>query len=333
MSPERPAAEAASNRTTSEVTERARAFVAAHLDAATALGRAAGDLAANPADVAAAIRAGLPALADPEYLDGQRRIAPGLGPTLGVRNPLLTAVTRGLRARTRRDRPGALLDIADHLLRDDVLELHWLAFDLLDRAISGEPERAWQLVRREARTASDWITVDSLAHVAGRGILAEPFRWAELEQLVYSPSRWERRLAGSTIATIPFVDRTAGRRPDIAAHGLGIVGDLIGDAEPDVQKALSWALRNLAAVDRDQVIGFLERQTELARTTDDGHRAWVIRDTLAKIPAPIAAGLRDALTGVRRHGPSTSRAAATAADFLGLGTGVMPADRPVVARP
>jgi 3-methyladenine DNA glycosylase AlkD len=318
---------------TSETTQRAKAFVAAHLDGATALGRAAGDLAANPVDVAAAIRAGLPSLADPEYLDGQRLVAPGLGPTLGVRNPLLTAITRGLRARTRRDRPGALLDIADHLLRIEVLELHWLAFDLLDRAITGEPERAWQLVRAEARTASDWITVDSLAHVAGRGVLAEPFRWAELEQLVYSPSRWERRLAGSTIATIPFVDRVAGRTPAVARHGLDIVGDLIGDAEPDVQKALSWALRNLAGIDRDAVIAFLERETRRAQATSDGHRAWVIRDTLDKVPAPIAVGLRDALIGLRRHGPSTSRAAATAADFLGLGTGVMPADRPLAARP
>jgi 3-methyladenine DNA glycosylase AlkD len=325
--------ETAAAATTSEVTLRARAFVAAHLDAATALGRAAGDLAADPAEVAAALRAGLPALADPEYLDGQRRIAPGLGPTAGVRNPLLTAITRGLRARTRRDRPSTLLDIAGRLLRDELLELHWLAFDLLDRAMTGEPERAWQLVRAEARTASDWITVDSLAHVAGRGVLAEPFRWAELEQLVYSPSRWERRLAASTVATIPFVDRVAGRRPAFAARGLGIIGDLIGDDEPDVQKALSWALRNLAGIDRDAVVAFLERETEHARAADDGHRAWVIRDSLEKIPAPIAAAMRAALTGIRRHGPSTSRAAATAADFLGLGTGVMPADRPVVARP
>ena len=318
---------------TSEITIRAQAFVTAHLDAATALGRAAGDLAASPADVAAAIRAGLPPLADPEYLDGQRRIAPGLGPSLGVRNPLLTAITRGLRARTRRDRPGTLLDIADHLMRDEILELHWLAFDLLDRAITGEPERAWQLVRTQARTASDWITVDTLAHVAGRGILAEPFRWAELEQLVYSPSRWERRLAGSTIATIPFVDRVAGRNPAVARHGLGIIGDLIGDEEPDVQKALSWALRNLAGIDRDAVIAFLEDETQRAQATGDGHRAWVIRDTLPKIPAPIAAGLRDALAGIRRHGPSTSHAAATAADFFALGTGIIPADRPQVARP
>ena len=30
----------------------------------------------------------------------------------------------------------------------------------------------------------------------------EPLSTAELEQLVYSPSRWERRLVGSTIATM-----------------------------------------------------------------------------------------------------------------------------------
>ena len=82
-----------------------------------------------------------------------------------------------------------------------------------------------------------------------KGVLAEAFRWAELEQLVYSPSRWERRLIGSTIATLPFTDRTAGRRPDVAARGLALLGQLIGDAEPDVQKALAWAYRSITVVD------------------------------------------------------------------------------------
>ncbi len=127
--------------------------------------------------------------------------------------------------------------------------------------------------------------MDTLAHVAARGILAEPYRWAELEQLVYSPSRWERRLAGSTIATIPHTDRTAGRTPEVVRHGLAIVGDLIGDPEPDVQKALSWALRTLAAVDLPATAAFLRAETRAARATDDGYRAWVIRDTCEKLPA------------------------------------------------
>ncbi|MDQ1324383.1 MAG: hypothetical protein QG587_1719, partial [Chloroflexota bacterium] len=219
----------------STTTERARALVADRKGEAVALGREAGDLIHDPATLVATLRAGLEALADPEYLAGIHHVAPGIGPVLGVRQPLLHAVTGGLRAATRRDRPASLLDVAGHLVRDPLLELHWIAYGLLERTIAEEPERTWQLVRTEGRSAGNWICVDTLAHVAARGVLAEPYRWAELEQLVYSPSRWERRLAGSTVATIPAVDRTAGRTTDVARRGLAIVADLIGDAEPDVQ--------------------------------------------------------------------------------------------------
>ena len=320
--------------TPSAITARARALVAERMPAAVALGRAAGDVAPDPTAAVQILRRGLADLADPEYRDGQQRIAPGIGLVLGVRGPLLHAVSRGLRTATRHDRSAALLDLAGGMLREQPLEFLWLAFDLLDRSIMADPERTWQLVRGESRSASDWITVDTLAHVAGRGILSESYRWAELEQLVYSPSRWERRLVGSTVATIPFVDRTAGRTADVARHGLGLVGDLLGDAEPDVQKALSWALRNLAAVDLPATVAFLRTETALAAATADGHRAWVIRDTFAKLPGPVAAELGESLAGIRKRpgAPSTSRASATVADFLGLGIGVPPAERPIVAR-
>jgi 3-methyladenine DNA glycosylase AlkD len=316
-------------------TERARAFVAERRPYALALGRHAGDLVQDPGLLVGELRAGLERLADEEYIEGQRRVAPGIGPILGVRQPLLTAVTAGLRAGTRRDSPTTLLAVADRLLREDVLELHWLAFPLLDRVITRDPEQAWQLVRAEARRARDWITVDSLAHVAGRGILAEPYRWAELEQLVYSPWRWERRLVGSTIATIPYVDRTAGRRPEVARRGLAVVRDLIGDAEPDVQKALSWALRSLTIVDEPATTAFLRDEAATAARTSDGHRAWVVRDATEKLPPATADGIRALLAGVRKRpgAPSTSRAAATAAAFTGLGVAVPPAERPIVPRP
>ena len=98
---------------------------------------------------------------------------------------------------------------------------------------------------------------------------------------------------------------------------------MIGDDQPDVQKALSWALRSLVVVDPDAVAAFVTDEAETARTTGDGHRAWVVRDTLHKLPAPIAADIRARLDGIRRRpgAPSTSRAAATAAQFAGMGLG------------
>jgi 3-methyladenine DNA glycosylase AlkD len=301
----------------SAATQRAVAFVAEHKPAAEQLGRSLGDVVGDPETFVAELRSGLQALADPEYLEGQRRVAPGIGAVIGVRWPLIEAVKRGFRESTRRERTSTWLFAGDRLLREETLEPRWFAFGMLERTIVDEPERTWQLVRRAAREASDWITVDSLAHVVGKGILDEPYRWAELDQLVYSPSRWERRLVGSTIATTPFVDRRRGREPIVAEHGLQLIGQLIGDDEPEVQKALAWALRSLVLVDRPAVTAFCDEQANLARANDDGHRAWVVRDALPKLDDAMATTIRARLDGIRRRpgAPATSTAAEAAARF------------------
>jgi 3-methyladenine DNA glycosylase AlkD len=304
----------------SEVTERAIAFVAAHRDAAEALGASLADYTNEPDAFAAALTRGLAELADPDYLAGQQRVAPGIGDVHGVRWPLLAAVERGFRQATRDDRATTLLFIADRLFRERELEARWFAFGLLERTLPVDTERTWQLLRRGAREAGDWITVDTLAHPYGKGIAAEPFRWAELEQLVYSPSRWERRLIGSTIATMTHVDRRRGRDPHVAVNALPLLAQLMGDAEPDVQKALSWAYRSLTVIDPDAVVAALRAEADRAAADDDGHRAWVIRDTLTKLDPAIAEELRSRLAGIRKRAgaPSTSAAADTAARFGSL---------------
>ena len=306
--------------TGSPVTARAVAFVADHKPAAEALGTSLADSINDPDGFAAALRTGLDGLADPEYHEGQQTVAPGLGPTLGIRWPLLAAVTRSFRQETRRDRPTSLLFLADRLFREDYLEARWFAFGLLERTLDDDPERTWQLLRRGAREAADWITVDDLAHPYGAGIAAEPYRWAELEQLVFSPSRWERRLVPSTIATMTHGSRRTGRGPEVVERALPLLGQLIGDAEPDVQKALAWAYRSIAQIDRKRTTAALREETERAVATDDGHRAWVVRDALAKLDPNDADAIKTRLAGIRRRpgAPSTSTASEVAARFGGL---------------
>jgi 3-methyladenine DNA glycosylase AlkD len=317
------AAAAPAARPTSAAATAARAFVSDHLALARALGIALADEIDDPLAFAHAARAGLANLADPAYLASLRLVAPGIGPVLGVRGPLLRAVCGALRRATRGVRPARLLDVADALARDEIRELRWMAVDILARILRDDPERSWQVLRRIGRDADDWITVDTLAGATATGILREPYRWAELEQLVFSPIRWERRLVGSTIATMPHADHDLGRTEDVIRRGLDLVGQLIGDAEPDVQKALSWALRELAKVDAMPIAAFCRVEADRAAATADGHRAWVIRDTLPRLPAAEAAAIRDTLAGVRRSPgiPSTSVAAATAASFASAGLG------------
>jgi 3-methyladenine DNA glycosylase AlkD len=311
---------AATVRPRSAATARAVAFVADHKAAAEALGTSLADHIHDPDAFAGALRKGLTSLADPEYLEGQHFVAPGLGTSHGVRWPLLAAVIRGFKAATRNDRPTALLFLADRLFREEHLEARWFAFALLERTLKDDPERTWQLLRRGAREAADWITVDDLAHPYGIGVAAEPYRWAELEQLVFSPSRWERRLVGSTIATMTHGNRQTGRSPEVVDHALPLLEQLVGDAEPDVQKALSWAYRSLAQIDRERTTAALRSETDRAVANDDGHRAWVIRDSLSKLDPTDADDLRERLAGIRRRpgAPSTSAAAGLASRFGGL---------------
>jgi 3-methyladenine DNA glycosylase AlkD len=320
---ETPTTEAASNATgprASAATAHAVAFVAEHKPAAEALGVSLAEHINDPDAFAAALQTGLATLADPDYLAGEQRVAPGLGLTHGVRWPLIAAIVRGFKSATRRDRPTPLLFLADRLFREPHLETRWFAFALLERTLAAESERTWQLMRRAAREAGDWITVDELAHPYGAGIAAEPYRWAELEQLVYSPSRWERRLVASTIATMTHGNRRTGRGPEVVERALPLLEQLIGDSEPDVQKALAWAYRSVAQIDREATTAALRAQADIAATTDDGHRAWVIRDSLVKLDPAEAAELRERVEGIRRRAgaPSTSAASQMAARFGGL---------------
>ncbi len=315
-----PTAVAEPEAPTSAATAHAVAFVAAHRDEAERLGAALAEQVTDPDAFAAALTRAFERLADPAYRDAQAVVAPGIGRVHGVRWPLQAALGRGFKAATTGDASATLLFVADRLFHDEYLESRWFAFDLLARTLKTDPERTWQLLRRAAREAGDWITVDSLAHPYATGVVAEPYRWAELEQLVFSPSRWERRLVASTIATMTHGARGKRLGPDTAARALPLLEQLIGDAEPDVQKALAWAYRSLAQVDRDATTDALRRETDQAAATGDGHRAWVIRDALVKLDPDDAAGIRDRLAGIRRRtgAPSTSRAALTAARFGAL---------------
>jgi len=303
--------------------EHAATILAEREARATELGAALADLTGDPPDFTKALRAAFEELADPEYRAGQAFVAPGIGPTHGVRTPLQVGVRRAFEKASRRASPSELLLVCDRLLREPEREARWFAISTLQRTLPAEPERTWQLLRRAAAEADDWITVDDLAHPYGKGILAEPYRWAELEQLTVSPSRWERRLVGSTIATMPYVNRRLGREPDVVATALPILGTLIGDAEPDVQKSLSWGYRSMAIVDRPATTAALEREAKTAAERDDGNRAWVIRDSLSKLDTDDAARLRETLAGVRRRAGAapTSQAAELAGRFAEMGLG------------
>lgn len=301
---------------------RARAVVDERLPQARGLGQALADLIDEPEEFAATLRDGLSALADDAYAAEQERVAPGSDCVFGVRTPLLAAVIGQLRSPLAESSSSSALWLADRLAEEPEREFVFFSHAALRRSLQDDPERSWQLIRQLGRRAADWISVDTLAEVVAEGILREPFRWAELEQLVYSADKWERRLVGATVARLPFALPKRRRDTLQRSAGLTVVKSLIGDSDVDVQKSLSWALRSWLEVDRAGVRELIRTEAAAASRSGDGHRAWVLRDALTapSIEPHFAAEIRARLQGVRRQPGqrSTSTAARVAAGFVGL---------------
>jgi 3-methyladenine DNA glycosylase AlkD len=309
--------------TLSVATAAAEAFVRDRRADAMDLGRQLADDLDDPNAFVRGAEIGLARLGDPAFVAAIHLVAPGIGPVAGVRGPLLHAVERTLLRELKGVRASRLLPLAEASARSSIREVRWLAITLAGRAVRDEPEMAWQVLRRIGREADDWITVDTLGNILAPAILREPYRWAELEQLVFSPIRWERRLVGSTVASMALARSSEVRGPEAVRHALDLLAMLMGDAEPDVQKSLSWALRNLARADLEAVTGFCLVEAETAARASDGNRAWVLRDASPKLRPDDAARVRSLLEGLRRvaGGPSTSRAAEVASAFVGAGLG------------
>ena len=309
---------------TSEVTERARTIVAERLPEARALGQTLAELIDYPEEFMATLERGLISLSDAMYTAELGRVVPGDTPDIAVRTPLTRAVARRLARPLAEGSSASALYLAERLADSDKRSIRLFALEPLGRALEREPERSWQLLRRMAHAARDWLSVDSLAAVYARGILLEPVRWAEIEQLVFSSSEWERRLVGATIASLPMRLNMVTRRTLIGTPALALIRSLIGDASDTVQKSLAWALRAWREIDRAGVDDLLREEAALAASTGDGHRARVIREAVRDArPTPsggLAAELRERLAGIRRtsNAESTSTAADIRAHFAGL---------------
>ena len=79
----------------------------------------------------------------------------------------------------------------------------------------------------------------------------------------------------------------------------------------------------MALVDQPAAARALRAEAEKAAALQDGHRAWVVRDSLSKLEAADAGSIRERLGSIRRraNAPSTSEASELATRFADIGLG------------
>jgi 3-methyladenine DNA glycosylase AlkD len=169
--------------------------------------------------------------------------------------------------RIREEEAGVVADLARRLVNAGTLEARQVAYELLGRREDALAGLGVRDVEGLGRGNDNWKSVDVFAcEVAGPcwrdGLVTDAAvkRWAR------SIDRWWRRTA--LVCTVPLNMKSRGGSGD-ARRTLEVCAQCVDDRDDMVVKALSWALRELAARNARAVRGFLRehKNTLAARVT------------------------------------------------------------------
>ncbi len=136
---------------------------------------------------------------------------------------------------------------------------------------------------------SHWEICDQLALkvMVNLAVKQEEEIFSLLETWASSPNKWLRRLAAATVP--PFIRA----KKDRAHICLRLLEQLMEDRDRDVQKAVSWALREVTKKDPAAVHAFLKKH---ARGAGPATRR-IIREGMKKLPPELQGEIKALMEG------------------------------------
>ncbi len=154
--------------------------------------------------------------------------------------------------------------------------------------IRHHPDASSRLGRAEleelGRGIDSWGSADSFArHLAGPAWVRGQIAFEDVRAWSEFPDRWWRRAA--LVATVGLNSRVSGDAP----RTLAICRRLIDDRDDMVVKAMSWALGELIAWDRDAVVAFLDK-----------HEGWLAARVKREVRNKLETGLKTPCRGIKR---------------------------------
>ncbi len=176
--------------------------------------------------------------------------------TLGVKSPDIRRIHAELCRRVRGASPGEIKALATALVRGGTLEGRQVGYLLLDKHRDALARLTHDEILDLGQGADNWASVDTFAGlVAGsawrRGQLSDDVVHGWLE----SEDRWWRR--AGVVCTVALNQKARGGTGD-PERTLTVCEQVVGDRDDMVVKALSWALRELAKREPEQVRTFME---------------------------------------------------------------------------
>ncbi len=197
-----------------------------------------------------------------EALEGGSRQGhrPSAQRDFGVYTADLRGVVRRFKKVLKPQSAEQVLELAQRLIRENVTECRQVAYELVAGHKLAREALNESMVEALGRGIDNWACVDSFCcNIAGlawrEGRISDALisRWASSDDL------WWRRAA--VVSTVALNTKSRGGTGD-PARTFAVCAPLLEDPEVMVQKAISWAIRELVPWDRKSVVSFLDQNQE-----------------------------------------------------------------------
>jgi 3-methyladenine DNA glycosylase AlkD len=195
-------------------------------------------------------------LGSDERREKSRTYFPTSQQVLGVTNPDVQQVLKELRKKYSDLRSSDWISLCKALVAKNVFECQVLAFEILGRDSKLLDALEYKDLSALGRNLDNWASVDHytvgiFGVLWGRGVVQDK----HIDTLLESANFWERRVA--VVSTVALNLKSRGGKGD-TPRTIAVCERVVDDHHDMIQKALSWALRELSKRDRDAVYTFLK---------------------------------------------------------------------------
>ena len=182
---------------------------------------------------------------------------PTVQKVMGVTNPDVQSILKELRTSYSPGTPREWISLSKALVATSVFECQVLAYEMIGRDRKLLDALEYRDLSSLGKNLDNWASVDHytvgiFGVLWGRGVVKD----CHIDTLLSSDNFWERRVA--VVSTVALNLKSRGGKGD-TPRTITVCERVVDDHHDMIQKALSWALRELSKRDREAVSSFMER--------------------------------------------------------------------------
>jgi 3-methyladenine DNA glycosylase AlkD len=179
---------------------------------------------------------------------------------IGVTNPQMKEVIKAVKSRFASWKEQEWISLCKALVLEDIFECQILAYEMINKDKKLLSSLSYDDLLALWRNLDNWASVDHFTVgiygvLWGRGVVQD----YHIENLLKSPNFWDRRVA--VVSTVALNLKSRGGKGD-TPRTLAVCERVVGERQPMIWKALSWALRELSKRDKAAVWDFLEKHAQ-----------------------------------------------------------------------